>query len=240
MKLEFLSYKVYRYPQLTFDTDTRNQDAASKLQQVQIVFAKFGTATSWVNPELLEIPWETMEKWLNNNSELAPYRFGIEDLFRQQKHVLDEEKETLLSYFSQFNGTPSDIYASISTTDVKFPEIELNNGEKIKATNGNYSKVLATNQNQDDRKKVYEAHYGTYTDYKNTYASIYDAVCKKDWSSARARNYSSSVESYLESNNIPMEVYTNLVNTVKANTAPLKKYNELRKKALGLEKYYQL
>ena len=237
-EIGILSYKVYRYPQLTLDTDTRNQDAASKLQQVQIVFAKFGTATSWVNPELLEIPWGKMEKWLDNNSELDPYRFGIENLFRQQKHVLDEEKETLLSYFSQFNGTPSDIYASISTTDVKFPEIELSNGEKIKATNGNYSKVLATNQNQDDRKKIFEAHYGTYTDYKNTYASIYDAVCKKDWASARASNYSSSVESYLESNNIPMEVYTNLVNTVKANTAPLKKYNELRKRALGLEKYY--
>lgn len=237
-EIGILSYKVYRYPQLTLDTDTRNQDAASKLQQVQIVFSKFGTATSWINPELLEIPWETMEKWLDNNSELDPYRFGIEDLFRQQQHVLDEEKETLLSYFSQFNGTPSDIYASISTTDVKYPEIELSNGEKIKATNGNYSKVLATNQNQDDRKKIFEAHYGTYTDYKNTYASIYDAVCKKDWSSARARKYNSSVESYLESNNIPIEVYTNLINTVKANTAPLKKYNELRKKALGLEKYY--
>ena len=237
-EIGILSYKVYLYPQLTLDTDTRNQDAASKLQQVQIVFAKFGTATSWVNPEILEIPWETMEKWLDDNTELNPYRFGIEDLYRQQKHVLDEEKETLLSYFSQFKGTPRDIYTSISTTDVDFPEVELNNGEKVKATNGNYSKILATNQNQEDRKAIFEAHYGTYTSFKNTYASIYDAVCKNDWASARARNYSSSVESYLESDNIPIEVYTNLVNTVKANTAPLKKYNELRKKALGLEKYY--
>ncbi len=237
-EIGILSYKVYRYPQLTLDTDTRNQDAGAKLQQVQIVFSKFGTATSWVNPELLEIPWETMEKWLDNNSELDPYRFGIEDLYRQQKHVLDEDKETLLSYFSQFNSTPKDIYTNISTTDVDFPEVELSNGEKVKATNGNYSKTLATNQNQEDRKTIFEAHYGTYTSFKNTYASIYDAVCKKDWSSARARNYTSSVESYLENNNIPIEVYTNLVNTVKANTAPLKKYNELRKKALGLEKYY--
>jgi len=237
-EIGILSYKVYRYPQLTLDTDTRNQDAGSKLQQVQIVFAKFGTATSWVNPEILEIPWTTMEGWLKDNQELAPYKYGIEDLYRQQKHVLDEDKETLLSYFSQFNGTPRDIYTSISTTDVNFPEIELSNGEKVNATNGNYSRILATNANQDDRKMIFEAHYGTYTDFKNTYASIYDAVCKKDWASARARNYGSSVESYLESNNIPLEVYTNLVNTVKANTEPLKKYNRLRQKALGLEKYY--
>ncbi|MCB9248145.1 MAG: oligoendopeptidase F [Ignavibacteriales bacterium] len=237
-EIGILSYKVYRYPQLTLDTDTRNQDAASKLQQVQIVFAKFGTATSWISPEILEIPWETMEKWLNNNPELNPYRFGIEDLYRQQKHVLDEDKEKLLSYFSQFRGTPSDIYTSISTTDVKFPEVVLSGDDTVKATNGNYSRILATNRVQEDRKKIFEAHYGTYTDYKNTYASIYDAVCKRDWSSARARNYASSVESYLEGNNIPLEVYTNLVSMVKANTEPLKKYNRLRQKALGLEKYY--
>ncbi|MCB9219142.1 MAG: oligoendopeptidase F [Ignavibacteriales bacterium] len=237
-EIGILSYKVYRYPQLTLDTDTRNQEAASKLQQVQIAFAKFGTATSWVSPEILEIPWEKMEKWLNENPEISPYKFGIEDLYRQQKHVLDEEKETLLSYFSQFNGTPKDIYTSISTTDVNFPEIELSNSEKVKATNGNYSRVLATNRNQEDRKSIFEAHYGTYTATKNTYASIYDAVCKKDWASARARNYSSSLESYLESNNIPIEVYKNLVNTVKANTEPLQKYQKLRKKALGLDKYY--
>lgn len=237
-EIGILSYKVYRYPQLTLDTDTRNQDAASKLQQVQIVFSKFGTATSWVNPELLEIPWETMEKWLDENSELDPYRFGIEDLYRQQKHVLNEDKEKLLSYFSQFNGAPRDIYTSISTTDVEFPEIELSNGEIVKATNGNYSRILATNHNQEDRKAIFEAHYGTYTDFKNTYSSIYDAVCKKDWASARARNYNSSLESYLESDNIPLEVYTNLVNTVKENTEPLKKYQRLRKKALGLDKYY--
>lgn len=237
-EIGILSYKVYRYPQLTLDTDTRNQDASSKLQQVQIVFSKFGTATSWVNPEILEIPWDKMKKWLDENKKLDTYRFGIEDLYRQQEHVLDEEKETMLSYFSQFNGTPGNIYTSISTTDVKFPEVELSNGEKIKATNANYGRILATNHNQEDRKLIFEAHYGTYTDFKNTYASIYDAVCKKNWSSARARKYSSSLESYLESNNIPIEVYKNLVEKVKANTEPLQKYNRLRKEALGLEKYF--
>lgn len=237
-EIGILQYKVYRYPQLTLDTDTRNQDASSKLQQVQIAFSKFGTATSWINPEILEIPWEKMEKWLKENPELAPYKFGIEDLYRQQKHVLSEDKEKLLSYFSQFNGTPRNIYTSISTADINFPEIELSDSEKVKATNGNYSRILATDRNQEDRKKIFEAHYGTYTADKNTYASIYDAVCKKDWASARARDYNSSVESYLENDNIPIEVYKNLVNTVKANTDPLKKYNRLRKKALGLEKYY--
>ena len=237
-ELGILSYKVYRYPQLTYSLDTRNQDAAASLQKVQIAFADYSTATSWINPEMLEIPWTTMEKWLNGNKEFDPYRFGIENLYRLQSHVLDADKEKLLSYFSQFNNTPNDVYTKLSTADVDFPTVTLSKGEQIKATNGNYSRVLSTNRNQDDRKAVFEAHYKTFIQNKNTYAAIYNAICQSDWANAQARNYASSLESALEGNNIPVAVYENLVNTVKANTEPLKKYNRLRKKILGLEKYH--
>ena len=96
-ELGVLAYKVYRYPKLTSDTDTREQEVKSKLQKVQILFAKYNTAVSWIEPEILEVPWETMKEWLDSDPEFQAYRFGIEDLYRQQAHVLDEEKEKLLS-----------------------------------------------------------------------------------------------------------------------------------------------
>jgi len=236
--LNQLAYKVFRYPQLMRDTDTRNQDVAGKMQRVMIMFSRFSTATSWISPEMLQTPWETMEKWLANTDGIEPYRFQVEDLYRQQTHVLDEEKEKLLSYFSAFNGTPSSVYSELSTSDIQFPEIELSNGEKFKVTSGNYSKTLATNRNQEDRKIAFEAHYGVYNDNKNTYAQIYNAVCQRDWAQAQARNYNSTLEAALDGNNIPVEVYENLINTVKANTDPLKKYIKLRKEVLGLEEYH--
>ena len=222
-ELGILSYKVYRYPQLTRDSDTRNQEMNAKLQQVQIIFAKFNTATSWINPEMLEIPWDTMKTWLKD-PEFKPYRFGIEDLYRQQAHVLDESKETLLSYYTRFNQSPRDIYTNLSTADIDFPTITLCNGNKVQVTNGNYSRVLATNYNQEDRKKTFEAHYGVFKANENTYAAIYNAVCQKDWAQAQARNYKSCLEAYLDENNIPVTVYENLVNTVKAHPQPLKRY----------------
>ena len=236
-ELEILSDKVYSYPQLTRDQDTRNQEMNAKLQKVQILLAKFNTATSWINPEMLEIPWDTMKKWLEDPA-FKPYRFGIEDLYRQQAHVLDESKETLLSYFTRFSQSPRDIYTNLSTADVDFPTITLSNGDKVQVTNGNYSRVLATNYNQEDRKNTFEAHYGVYKANENTYAAIYKAVCQKDWAEAQARNYKSCLEAQLAGNNIPVAVYENLVNTVKANTEPLKKYERLRKKVLGLKEYH--
>lgn len=237
-ELGILSYKVYRYPQLHMDLDTRNQQMGANLQKVQAMFAEFGVATSWINPELLEIPWDTMNKWLNSNPAFDPYRFGIETLYRQQKHVLSADKEELLSYFSRLRSSPSDIYSNLTTADVDFPTVALSNGDSVQATYGNYGRILATDKNQEDRKKIFEAHYGVFKKNESTHASIYSAVCQSDWASARARGYNSSLEAELDGNNIPVEVYENLVNTVKANTEPLQKYNRLRKKLLGLDKYY--
>jgi oligoendopeptidase F len=236
--LNMLAFKVYRYPQLTRDVDTRNQDASAKLQRVSILFSKFNVATAWLNPELLEIPWPTMKSWLDENPELGPYRFGIEDLYRQQEHVLTEDKEQLLSYFSQFNGTPSTVYSELSTSDIEFPTVTLSDSSQVTMTNGNYSRILATSRNQDDRRLAFENHYGVYRENENTYAAIYNSVCQRDWAAARARNYGSTLEAALEGDNIPVSVYENLISTVKANTDPLKKYINLRKKVLGLDAYH--
>ena len=237
-ELNILSYRVYRLPQLTRDTDTRNQDVSAKLQKVQILFAKFNTATSWFNPELLQIAWETMEKWLAETSDFSPYRFGIEDLYRQQAHVLDEEKEKLLSYFSQFNNSPRTIYSELSTSDIKFPEVVLSTGDTLTMTYGNYSRILATYRNQADRRDAFENHYQVFKDNENTYASIYNAVCQRNWANAQARNYISTLEAALDDDNIPISVYENLVNTVRANIEPLQRYAKLRKKVLKLDEYH--
>ena len=107
-ELDVLAYRVYRYPQLSYALNTRDLEAAAGLQQVQGVFARFGTATAWLTPEVLSIGWETMSTWLDEFEGLAPYRQPIEDAYRQQKHVLSEDKERLLSYYSILGSCTTD------------------------------------------------------------------------------------------------------------------------------------
>jgi oligoendopeptidase F len=237
-ELGMLSYKVYRYPALMRVLDTRKNDVAARLQQVQIIFARFDIATSWFNPELLQIPWATMESWLNSTKELAPYRFNVEDLYRQQKHILDEDKEKLLSYFSPLNGAPDDIYTELSVSDIKFPDIVLADGDNVTVTEGGYHAILSTNRNQEDRRKAFEALYGVYQSDVNTYAAIYNGVLQRDWALAQARNYGSTLEAELDNDNVPVEVYENLIARVKTGTEPAKRYMRLRKKVLGVEEYH--
>ena len=237
-ELGMILYKVYRYPALARAVDTRNNDVSGKLQRVQIMFSRFNTETAWFNPEMLAIDWDTMEGWLATTSELEPYRHGIEDLYRQQKHVLSEEMERLLSYYSQYNGTPSSVYSELSVSDIEYPTVTLSDGKEVKLTPGAYYNILSNNRNQEDRATAFHNFYGTYVSDVNTYAAIYKGVLQRDWASAQARNYGSTLEAALDGDNVPVEVFENLMNSVKAGTEPVRRYMKLRKEALGLETYH--
>lgn len=233
-----MSYKLYRYPALMYSLDTRDNDISARLQRVRTMFARFSTATAWFNPEMLRIPWETMKGWLDSTPEMAPYRFGIEDLYRQQAHVLSEDKEKLLSFYGPFRGTPSDIYAQLSTSDIKFRDVELADGETVTVTPGTYYNILSTDPDQQNRRTAFEAFYGVYNDQANTYASIYNSVLQRDWAAAQARGYESCLQAQLDGDNIPTAVYENLVECVRNGTGPMHRYIALRKKALGLDEYH--
>jgi oligoendopeptidase F len=237
-EIGMLQYKIYRYPQLQRDVDTRNQDISGKFQRVGAIFAKFGTATAWFTPELLKVPEATMSKWIRDTPALAKYRFTILDNYRQQKHVLDEKGEKLLSFAARFNQTPTATFQELSTSDIKFPKITLADGKEITLSPGSYQTVLQTNHNQADRAKSFDAFIKTYSATANTYAAIYNAVLQKGWFTAQARNFPTTLDAALDGNAIPPAVVKTLVDTVRAGTAPLQRYVKLRQKLLGLETYH--
>lgn len=237
-KMGRLLDKLYVYVYMLKDLDSKDETSSVKLQEIQSVYTEYSVSAAWITPEILEIPKATMEKWIEENPELKDQRFGLMEIYRLQGHVLDEGKEKLLSYYGQYMGAPHDIYAELSISDMKWNEVKLSDGYEGPVTNGVYSKVLATNRNQEDRKKAFEALYGAFNNNKNTYGAIYRALLQRDVASAKGRNYSSSLEKALEPKNVPTEVYTTLLKSAIDNNAPLQRYVNLRKKTLGLKEYH--
>lgn len=202
------------------------------------MFARFGTATAWFTPELLTVPQATMERWIAATPKLQPYRFSILDNYRQQKHVLDEKGERLLSYAARLSSSPRAAFQELSTSDIKFPMVTLSDGKEIKLTPGTYQSVIETNYLQADRAKAFEAYLKTYAATTNTYAALYEGVLQRGWFNAQARNFSNVLDAALDGNAIPPSVVTTLVDTVRSGTAPLQRYVKLRKKLLGLQTYH--
>jgi len=233
-----LEYKVWYFASLWYDQDQRDNQINARKQQVQILFAKAAQASAWFDPELLKIPIETVQAWMAADKELAVYRFAIEDLYRQQEHVLDDKGERLLSLSSRFSGSPNDAYAALSTADVRHPVVRLSTGAEATLTYGQYRAILATNRNQNDRAAAFRQFHTTFQSAVNTYASLYNAVLQRDLFHSQARHYDSTLEAALHGNNIPTAVVENLIATTKQGTDPLRRYHRLRKRALGLQTYH--
>ena len=150
-----LEYKVWYFASLCYDQDQRDNEINARRQQVQILFAKAAQAAAWFDPELLQVPLDTVQTWMAGTPALAVYRFAVEDLYRQQEHVLDEKGEHLLSLSSRFSGAPNDAYAALSTADVKHPSVTLPSGAEVTLTYGQYRAILATNRDQGDRAAAF-------------------------------------------------------------------------------------
>jgi oligoendopeptidase F len=236
--LEITLFELYPYAKMSYDLNMKDQEKEARLQKIQLLLSKASEKLSWVDPEILSIGEEKIFSYVNKSTKLKEYKYPFESLFHQQKHILDKEQEQLLSYFSLFCGTPSNIYNALSIADAKPQKVKLNNGEEIEISSQNHASFLLKLEKQEDRKKVFEALYGTLENNKATYANIYGAIVKKNIAIMKARKYDSFLNLFLDSEKIPIEVYTNFIKVTKEGTKALKRYILLRKKILGLKEYY--
>ena len=237
-QIGMMAYKLYRYPQLTFDIDQRNNEVQARLQQVQQLFAQYQAKRAWFEPELIGIGESTVMEWVEETEELEPYRFPIAEVFRNQEHVLDEKGEEILAYGSRFRSAPGEVYRALTTADIDFNEIELSDGETTTVSFGEYSHLLQTRRNQADRRAAFEAMYDIFDGQKNTFAALYNSICQRDWAQAQARRYDSCAQAALDGNNVPVSVLETLIETTSNGLDPFQRYHRLRKERLGLDEYH--
>lgn len=237
-KVEQIYSKLFVYASLGQDIDGKNSIYVTKLQQLQTAFVNLKRNSTWEETELATIPKETVEQWMNESAELAVYEHHFNSFYRRLEYILDEETQRISTYYSKALDASSKIYGSLTTADMEFHKVTLSTGEEIVASPANASKIYKSNKIQKDRVAVSKAMVDAYAKNKNTYAEILMGVYQNRWAKAQLKGYESCLDGELGLNNIPKDVYMNLIDVASNNTASLLKYRELRKKALGLEKYY--
>lgn len=230
--------KIFQYAHLKNDLNKKDVASASNLQKVYYFLHQLMQATSFESPEILSLGQERVFEIIDNNPVLEQHRFSAEKLFHMNEHVLDESKEQLLSYFGTYRNEPSNLYDNLTTADKTVTYVKLSDGNKTAVTQGNWRSLIADSKNAKDRKKVFEAIFNYYEQNKNTLANIYQLTYQMDLASTKARNFNSILEAHLFNNNIPTEVYTNLVEVASTQNKALKKYIKLRKKHLGLKNHF--
>jgi|GEM_PF-611128 len=228
--------KVWIYTARNYHVDMANSQWKGMLQKCQILGIDYGDKLAWVNPELLTIPQAAMHKYIEANPELEAYRKSYDDLYLQQEHVLSEPEEKILALSGNITGTASDVFGTFTDTDMRFGYIVDENGDSVEVTDSGWV-TWRTNKDRRVREDYFKAIWNTYNQYGNTFAALMNGNIMKDVYLTKARGYENTLDRALSGDFIPTYVYENLVNTTRANEKPLHKYNELRKKGLGLDHY---
>lgn len=237
-KLEEKLYRVYQYASLKSDLNKKDVENASRVARCRMLLYQAGQLTSFEAPEILALGEEKVFSLLKEAGNLDEFKFYFEKLFRNADHVLDEKSETLLSIYSPLTSTGSELYSALAVGDGMAKDVVLSNGETVKVTQGNYRSLIMDSKSPVDRKKIFEAVFTTFEEHKNAFAGIYKTVLEADKAQYLSRGYKNSLEAHLYGNNIPLEVYYNLVDVAGNNTDAVKKYIKLRKEYLNLEEYH--
>ncbi len=229
--------KIYTYAHMRYDQDTTNSFYQGLNDRAGQLVTQFSQAASFVTPEVLAIPEETIEQFIKDTPELTLYAHILEKLNKKRNHILSEKEESLLAQAGEITASPSSTYGKLNNADLKFPMIKDENGEEVELTHGRIVSFLQSD-NRDVRKETFHAVYDTYKKYKNTFASTLSGNVKKNIFNAKVRHYESPRQASLSKNHIPEVVYDQLVSTVNDHLHLLHRYADIRKKALNVEKLH--
>lgn len=233
--------RVYSYASMEQDEDLRVTNAQERNQLGEGLFASFNQATAWMDPELIAMGEERISRFLEENEELAPFVFSLEDTIRQGEHTLSDETEQALSYFSQSFDAPSNIYSLIANSDIPFPTITLSSGDEAMINAQGYS-FWRGSENRDDRKLAFDAYWGKWAEYNSSVGMVLNSHVQMQVALAKARKFDSVLQRELFNDNLPETVYHSLVEEVNKALPTLHRYFKLRGRMLGVEQmhYYDI
>ena len=224
---------VYHYASLQHEADEDDSEATDREGRAMMAYTEMQSAISFMDPELLAIPEETLRDWINK-PEFKDYKIYVEKLLHFNKYTLSEKEERLLSLQAQPAQTPYNAFSVLENVDLnkQFGSVNVN-GEEKPLTQTTFTTLLK-NQDRSVREKAYKQFYKKFEDFQNLISALYSGNVNQDVFNVRARGYDSCLQAALYGNKVPLSVYHNLIDCVHKNLPVLHEYYALRKKIMGL------
>lgn len=233
IKLGRVFDKLLIYSHLKVSEDASNNKNQKLYGRVMNLATKISTDTSFLTNKILKIDNKIMNEILNDEN-IKEYKFFLENLLKQKKHSLTDAEEKLISKFSKSLMLDEEIYDKLINVDMKFGFIKDENGDNVELTNSNYS-IFSMSKDRKIREEAFKRFYGTFGNYTNTISGIYNSHIEKNVIMCELRGYDSVLDSDLEYDNLPREVYSNLINTINDNIGVLHRYYSSKKEILNLD-----
>jgi oligoendopeptidase F len=233
--------RLYSYAGKKSDLDTRNSKYLAMQQEIAQLFTEYSSLTAFLEPEILEMNQDKIDKFIRKEPGLKVYRHYLYDLLRNKKHMLSEKEEKIVAEAGLVTDAPGTINGIFRNADLPYPEVELSTGEKVLVDQAGYARYRAL-PNRADREKVCAAFFGKINDFRRTFGTQMDANVKSHIFYKNVRDYNSCLEQALDANNIPTDVYLKLIENVNLNLDSFHRYLKIKARMLGVDtlQYFDL
>lgn len=232
-----LNDKVFVYARMKRDEDNGDSTYQALTDRASTLATEVFAAISFIIPEMLSIPEDKLLSYVKSNKELLMYLFMIQENLRQKDHILSEKEEQILAMSAEISDAAGDIFTMYNNADIKFPYIKNEEGEEVEVTKGRYTAFLES-KDRRVRKDAFDAVYSTYKKMKNSLAAMLTANVKRNRFYSMVRKYPTTIEASLDNDNVSVDVYKNLIDTIDKNLNLLDRYLKLRKKVLKLDELH--
>ena len=229
--------KLYVYSKMNLDVDTKNNKNKALKMKIEKLSESLSEEFSFIEPEMMATDYETVEKYIEENQKLEEYKFYLEDFYRYKKHSLSQIEEDIYVKALNAFGNCSEVFTNINNTDIDLGYIKDEEGKDIKLTSSNYI-VYMKSKNREVRKNAFGAMYNYYKSLKNTLAASYVGEIKENAFCTNVKKYNSTIERSLFNDNININVYKTLIDSIHNNMNLIYDYMDVRKKLLKLDELH--
>ncbi|MDD3164716.1 MAG: oligoendopeptidase F [Oscillospiraceae bacterium] len=229
--------KLMNYAQRKSDEDTRVSAYQAMVAKLTAVWVEAASAGAFETPEIMAIPDETLEAFFRAQPALELYRRAFFNIRRKRAHVLSDTEEKLLAQAGEMAAQPDNIFSMFNDADLQFPDAIDAAGNAHPLSQGAFGRIMESGD-RVLRKSAFENFYRMYGAYRNTLAAVLASQVKQLQFFAQARHYPSPLHHALDGNNVPVEVYYNLIEAVHHNMDKMHRYVQLRKKLLGVDELH--
>ncbi|MDR0409287.1 MAG: oligoendopeptidase F [Spirochaetaceae bacterium] len=227
-----LEERLAYYCELRQCEDEGANDGRSMTSRFLMAQARAQAALAWSNPEIQSVPENLMQEFLANE-RLAGFRTFLRRVLRWKPYILSEKEERVIALQSEGDQTTAEVFSVLTNVDIDFGTLETPEGV-LPLSQSTWS-VFMESPDRSLRERAYKQFYSRFDAHKTTLAALYAGSVKKDVIRARIRGFKSAREAALFPDNVDTAVYDQLINTINDNLAPLHRYYDLRRRALGLD-----
>ena len=228
-----LAERMGYYAFLKTTEDQSNSDYQAMKARFQNLAVRASQASSYMRPELLAIDPEKMAGLIEHES-LSRFRLQLQRLLRYRPHTLTDNEERLLAMQGEMAGAASNAFRQLNDADLRFGSVKDHEGNNVELSHATFGQFLIS-PDRTVRRKAFHQYYEQFASHENTLAATLSGSVQRDVYYARARNYESSLQAALFPDNVPVDVYDNLITAVRDSLPSVHHYLDVRRRKMGLD-----